>query len=66
MNRSEVTVRWTVHAASERQARAEAEILAKQGNHRRHGVDGGEVVTVVTVAPLRDVPPPAPAPRGDR
>ena len=54
MNRFEVTVRWTVRAASEREAQVEAEVLAKQGNHPRHGVDGGEVVAVT---PLRDGPP---------
>ncbi len=41
MNRFEVTVRWTVHAASTEQARLEAEVLAKQGNHPRHGVERG-------------------------
>ena len=53
MNRFEVTVRWTVHAASTEQARLEAEVLAKQGNHPRHGVERG---TVVAVTPLTEAP----------
>jgi hypothetical protein len=55
MNRFEVTVRWTLRAVSEHDARVEAEILAKQGNQPRHGVDGGEVLAVT---PLREVLPP--------
>lgn len=62
MNRLAVTARWTLHAASERQARAQAEILATQGDHPRHGVAAGEVVTAT---PLRAAPPSAGAPRGD-
>jgi hypothetical protein len=60
MSTFEVTVRWTLQAESAAQARLEAEILAKQGNHPQHGADGG---TVVTVAPSRDLPPLAATPR---
>ena len=63
MNRFEVTVRWTLRAAFAQDAHVEAEILAKQSNHPRHGVDGGEVVAIT---PLRDRPPAVAAAPGAR